>query len=216
MNIITAAARTVLSGRRLAWVSETCYTAVEENPEGEEHMLFLTEANAEYAEELEQFKNEVLRCDDGNADQFAGCTGLRKSRTAKEWIALCDLRKRPEACEKAGTTVPSTTYFAVRESDGRLVGVIDLRHHIDHPVLGTWGGHCGYSVRPSERGEGYAKEMLRLNIRNAEERGIRKLLLTCDETNIASEKVILANGGVFESTVEVDGHTIKRYWIGTD
>ncbi len=55
--------------------------------------------------------------------------------------------------------------------------------------------------------------MLRLNIRNAEERGIGKLLLTCDETNTASEKVILANGGVFESTLEVDRHTIKRYWI---
>ena len=103
-------------------------------------MLFLTEANAEYAEELEQFKDEVLRCDDGSADQFAGCMRLRNSRTAREWIALCDLRKHAETCEKAGAAVPSTTYFAVRGSDGRLVGVIDLRHHIDHPVLGTWGG----------------------------------------------------------------------------
>ncbi len=53
-------------------------------------MLSLTEANAEYAEELERFKDEVLRCDDGNADQFAGCMGLRESRTAREWIALCE------------------------------------------------------------------------------------------------------------------------------
>ncbi len=39
--------------------------------------------------------------------------------------------------------------------DNRVVGAIDLRHHIDHPILGTWGGHCGYSVRPSERRKGY-------------------------------------------------------------
>ena len=51
--------------------------------------------------------------------------------------------------------------------DNKIVGIIDFRHHINHPILGTWGGHCGYSVRPSERGKGYAKEMLRLNIQNA-------------------------------------------------
>lgn len=56
--------------------------------------------------------------------------------------------------------------------------MIDLHHHINHPILGTWGGHCGYSVRPSERGKGYAKEMLRLNIKNAKVIGIEKLLVT--------------------------------------
>ena len=54
--------------------------------------------------------------------------------------------------------------------------MINLRHHINHPILGTWGGHCGYSVRPSERGKGYAKEMLRLNLQNARAMGIEKLL----------------------------------------
>lgn len=96
------------------------------------------------------------------------------------------------------------------------MGIIDLRHHINHPVLGTWGGHCGYSVRPSERGKGYAKEMLRLNIQNAKIMGISKLLVVCDETNIASEKVILANGGVFENNIVIDGCIMKRYWIDTD
>lgn len=180
------------------------------------HMIFLTEANEKYTDELEKFKNEVLIRDRDYADQFAGCMGLRECGSAKEWIALCDLRKRAETCEQAGTTVPSTTYFAILESDGRLVGVIDLRHHIDHPILGTWGGHCGYTVRPSERGKGYAKEMLRLNIQNAKRMGIPKLLVVCDETNAASEKTILANGGVFENSIDINGCRMKRYRIGTD
>lgn len=178
-------------------------------------MLFLIEANEKYIDELEQFKNEVLIYDKDNDNQFAGCMGLGNCKSAKEWIEICNLRKNAETCEQAGTNVPSTTYFAIRKDDDRLVGVIDLRHHINHPVLGTWGGHCGYSVRPSERGNGYAKEMLRLNIQNAREMGIEKLLVTCEETNTASEKTILANGGVFEKTVEADGSIMKRYWIDT-
>lgn len=88
-----------------------------------------------------------------------------------------------------------------------------MRHHINNPILGTWGGHCGYSVRPSERGKGYAKEMLRLNIEKAKIIGIEKMLVTCDANNKASEKVILANEGIYEKTIDVDGCKIKRYWI---
>ena len=176
-------------------------------------MIFLIEANEQYIDELEQFKNEVLVHDTENEDQFAGCLGLENCSTAKEWIEMCNLRKKAETCELTGAKVPSTTYFAIRESDNRLVGVIDLRHHINHPILGTWGGHCGYSVRPSERRNGYAKEMLRLNIQNAKIMGIQKLLVTCDKTNKASEKTILSNGGIFEKIIEVDGRNMKRYWI---
>ena len=182
----------------------------------EKFMLFLIEANEQYTDELEQFKNEVLICEKDDENQFAGCMGLRNCSAAKEWINICNLRKKAETCERAGAEVPSTTYFAIRESGNRLVGIIDLRHHIDHPILGTWGGHCGYTVRPSERGKGYAKEMLRLNIQNAREMEIQKLLVTCDAKNMASEKTILANGGVFEKSVEVDGCIIKRYWIDTN
>ena len=43
----------------------------------------------------------------------------------------------------------------------RVVGMIDIRHHINHPVLSTIGGHIGYSIRPSERGKGIGTEMLK-------------------------------------------------------
>ena len=42
---------------------------------------------------------------------------------------------------------------------------------------------------------------------------MQKLLVTCNINNQASEKTILANGGVFEKTIDVDGSQIKRYWI---
>lgn len=179
-------------------------------------MIYLIEATMQYSKELEEFKREILKYDADNEDRFAGCLGLENTTTSEEWINICNLRKSAMTCEQVGTNVPSTTYFAIREKDGRLVGVIDLRHHINHPILGTWGGHCGYSVRPSERGNGYAKEMLRLNIKNAYEKGIQKILVTCDEKNIASERTIIANGGVFEKNVEVEGCIIKRYWIETN
>lgn len=175
--------------------------------------ITLVEPNINFAEDIWAFRQEILEHDRNHEDQFAGCLSLDTSKSAQEWISICELRKSVETCEKTGTSVPSHMYLAVRSLDQRIVGIIDLRHHINHPILGTWGGHCGYSVRPSERGKGYAKEMLHLNMEKAKELGIEKLLVSCDETNKASEKTIVANGGHFEKLIEVDGIRMKRYWI---
>lgn len=173
----------------------------------------LIEVNTKYVDDIWNLRQEILECDAESEDQFAGCMSLDTSESAEEWIKICELRKSEENCNEVGMAVPSHMYIAVRKNDDKVVGVIDLRHHINHPILDTWGGHCGYSVRPSERGKGYAKEMLRLNMQNAKVMGIEKLLVTCDVSNIASEKTILANGGVYESTIDVDGSQMKRYWI---
>lgn len=175
--------------------------------------LILTEPQTEYADDIWEFRREILEYDANTEDQFAGCMSLDVCKSAEEWIKICGLRKNERTCEGTGVAVPSHMYLAVRMNDNRIIGMIDLRHHINHPILGTWGGHCGYSVRPSERGKGYAKEMLRLNAQNAQKLGIQKLLITCDAQNIASEKTILANGGVFEKAIDVGGRTMKRYWI---
>lgn len=175
--------------------------------------IILVEPQKKYADDIWLFRQEILACDAQNENQFAGCILLDESKSAEEWIKICELMKSEETCSEVGTMIPCHMYLAVRRRDDKMVGVIDLRHHINHPVLGTWGGHCGYSVRPSERGKGYAKEMLRLNIQNAKTLGIKKLLITCDTGNEASEKTILANGGVYEKTIDVDGRKIKRFWI---
>lgn len=175
--------------------------------------IYLIEATFEYAEQVWQFRKDVFDYDNNSESQFAGCLSLDEATSAEEWIRWCQLRTNEETCGQTGVDVPSTTYFAIRKKDNRLVGIIDLRHHINHPILGTWGGHCGYTVRPSERGNGFAKEMLRLNLNNAKTLGIEKLLITCHSDNAASEKTILANGGVYEKPIAVEGTKIKWYWI---
>ncbi|MBR7020358.1 MAG: GNAT family N-acetyltransferase [Lachnospiraceae bacterium] len=184
--------------------------------EGPGEKIFLVEPAEEYAEDVWAFRSEILENDADDENQFAGCLSMDKCTSPEEWIDICRRRKSEDTCQETGVAVPSTTYLAVRGYDNKVVGVIDLRHHINHPILGTWGGHCGYSVRPSERGHGYAREMLRLNIINARRLGIDRMLVTCDETNPASESVILANGGVYEKSIDVDGSRMKRFWIDTN
>lgn len=58
--------------------------------------------------------------------------------------------------------------------------------------------------------------MLRLNLINAQKLGIKKVLITCNQNNIASEKTIISNGGIFETLITVGEELMKRYWITLD
>ncbi|CEN23767.1 N-acetyltransferase GCN5 [[Clostridium] sordellii] len=168
----------------------------------------LIKPTLEYANDIMKYRREFLEL----GDDMAGCGNLRDCSSAKEWIDRIDLLESKETCPS--DMVTSNTYIAVRLTDNKIVGVIDFRHNIDnHPILSVWGGHIGYSVRPCERKKGYATEILRQNIINCKEYGLDKILITCDYDNVGSEKVILANRGVFESDIEADGTIKKRYWI---
>ena len=63
--------------------------------------------------------------------------------------------------------MPSTTFFAVRKEDEKIMGVIDVRHHIRRPILLEYGGHIGYAVRPTERRKEYASKILGLALEYA-------------------------------------------------
>lgn len=88
--------------------------------------------------------------------------------------------------------VPASTYWLV--SCERIVGTSNLRHKLND-FLENCGGHIGYSVRPSQRGKGYATKILALTLEKAKELRIKRILITCDDDNIASAKVIEKNGG---------------------
>ena len=163
----------------------------------------------EYADQVMQLRTELIAAND--ADAFAGCSFLEDYANYSSWLERLEQQKDPLRLPQG--SVPSSAYLAVRTVDNCVVGIIDLRHHIDHPILRLWGGHIGYTVRPSERGKGYAKEMLRLDLENARALGLKRVMITCSPDNPASERTIIANGGVFEKDVIVDGKIIRRYWI---
>lgn len=169
----------------------------------------IIEPTLEYKEDIWKFRQEII--DSNDNDKFAGCGNLEECLSAKEWIDTIRIRSTAETCPK--DKVPSNVYIAVRLNDNKIVGIIDLRHHINHPILSTWGGHIGYYVRLSERKRGYATEMLRQNLLNCHRLGIEKVLITCNVNNHASEKTIIANGGVFDQQIEVDGEIMKRFWV---
>lgn len=108
--------------------------------------------------------------------------------------------------------VPSTTYWGFVGAD--LVARLMLRHRLNERLLRT-GGHIGYVVVPAHRRRGIATAMLRLALPLARARGLDRVLLTCDEDNVASRRVIETCGGTFDgtSTVPETGTVQRRYWI---
>ena len=103
--------------------------------------------------------------------------------------------------------VPSIQFVLFDKSDHAL-GFLNLRLRLNEGLL-NHAGHIGYSIRPSERGKGYAKESLRQGLQIAKEKNIKRALVTCSTENQASRAVILANGGQLE---DVRNGT-ERYWI---
>ena len=112
--------------------------------------------------------------------------------------------------------VPASAFWLVE--DRQWIGMGSVRHRLT-PALEAFGGHIGYAIRPAKHNRGYGTLQLALLLREAYKLGIDRALLTCDETNTASARVMEKNGGVLWDITEpiVDGqlHRIKRYWIDT-
>lgn len=160
--------------------------------------VVLLKPDASYKEEVLSYKQEMLDA----ASSFDGTAGLELCSTYEQWL---DFDARLSAMY-GDSYVPSTTYLAVR--NGHVVGMIDIRHHLNDFMLNV-AGHIGYSVRPSERRQGYATAMLNLALKQCDAMGINPVLVCCYSNNEASKRTILANGGILEDTR--DG--TERYWI---
>jgi predicted acetyltransferase len=111
-----------------------------------------------------------------------------------------------------GRFVPNT--FLVAEVDGDLVGRVSIRHELND-FLAREGGHIGYCVLPAFRRRGYATEILRQALIVARATGIDRVLVTCDNSNVASIKVIEACGGKLDSVIKLETFPdgVRRYWI---
>ena len=110
--------------------------------------------------------------------------------------------------------VPAT--FLVAEAEGQIVGRVSIRHELN-AYLEAVGGHIGYGVRPGFRRRGYATAIMRQSLAVASSIGLDRVLVTCDDDNLGSAKVIENCGGVLENLAAGrDGSVPKRrYWVET-
>lgn len=107
--------------------------------------------------------------------------------------------------------VVTDTFFAVRDHDKKIIGIIDFRQELNDFLKDF--GHSGYSVRPSERKKGYATEMLRQLLEIARQVGLNEIQLACVKDNIPSIKTITNNGGIYNRSFQYHDETADVYMV---
>jgi predicted acetyltransferase len=128
-----------------------------------------------------------------------------------DWLAHLKTNSDPKTVPPGW--VVSSTFFGVRESDGRIIGMIDIRHELND-FLRDYGGNIGYGVRPTERRKGYATQMLSPALDYCRTLGMARVMISCDKNNPASRNTILHAGGILEKEAqEEDGLTVQIFWI---
>lgn len=148
----------------------------------EEPSIARKEAAIEYTNEFYEYKSDIN-----------GSGGLHRFLDNYEgWLLKLeeDYARMPDE-EK----VPSKTYFLIRSNDDKPVGMINIRLALNER-LKRFGGHIGYSIRPTERGRGYNKINLYLGLKICKDHGIETVLMDADKDNPASWKTMEALGGI--------------------
>ncbi len=89
--------------------------------------------------------------------------------------------------------VPQTSFWMFENDEP--IGYGRIRHSLNETLEKT-GGHIGYAIRKSRRGQGYGNKLLQLLISECKGLGITQIQISANADNVASNKVILRNGGV--------------------
>lgn len=173
-------------------------------------MLKLVEPDEKY---LEQYKEAYLLSLEqirlGNVKRHnLGLVNPDKHDVIRFHIDSRDESKIPSYCPT------SYDYFAV---DGnKFIGIVNIRVRLTESSSKT-GGHIGYTVNPQYWRMGYGKKILKMALQYKDLIEEEEILMTCDDDNVGSYKIIEANGGQLENKVEDEDcgekFLTRRYWI---
>lgn len=127
-----------------------------------------------------------------------------KGMTFFDFLKDLEIKKQ----ERTKDRVPSTLYVLV-DQQGRIYGALSFRHELN-PYLEDFGGHIGYGIRKSEQGKGYGTLQLKLMLKKLAQTDYDSILVTCDEDNLRSKKVIEHHGGrLLEKIYKHDGYVLR-------
>jgi predicted acetyltransferase len=169
------------------------------------HLLFLTEPSVAYRDSFIQSIREFQA--EGRQLQYD-----LNSLTSDFGAYVPELQDKKDRSKLKPGRVPGSNFWLIDNNE--FIGRLSLRYELNENLLRV-GGHIGYEIRPSKRRQGYGTEILMLGLEKARELGLHRVLVTCDEDNIGSKKIIEHNGGKLENAIEIEGDPVKklRYWI---
>ncbi len=153
-----------------------------------------------------EYKQEHFDCGEKIIN---GSELLDKISSYEEWLAKVVANASLESVDPHW--VLTDTFFAIRRSDHKIIGIVDLRYQLNDFLKDF--GNCGYSVRPSERRKGYATEILRQICLVAKEHGLNQLQLSVEKDNLASIKTIEKNGGKYSRSFTFENEEAYVYLL---
>lgn len=168
------------------------------------HNIILVRPTMELKEKALDYKREHLAYGESVIN---GSELLDQTECYEEWLETIT-RNTDEATVNPAWVV-TDTFFAIRKKDGKIIGIIDLRHTLNDFLKDF--GNCGYSVRPTERRKGYATEMLHQILCVAKVAGLSELHLSVERNNLPSVKTIKKNGGVYERSFSHEKESADIY-----
>jgi len=165
------------------------------------------EPNISYKEKAIDFVEEFKK---NNSKIHGGGRIARylEDSTYEEWLKYIEQQKQVDNDE---SHVPDETYFLVDEQNN-IIGIINIRLGLND-MLRDLGGHIGYSIRPTKRGNGYNKINLYLGLKRLSEIGEKEALLDCEIDNKASSATMKALGGRLVNTKNTEEYGIVEDYI---
>ena len=174
----------------------------------EDNHIRLEQAELSHKDTAEEMKQEFF----DNDENVINGSALFDQMSFDEWLKNTNRNHDPKTVRSDWAV--STTFFAIRQSDDKMLGMIDVRHKLTVPFLQEYGGHIGYAVRPSERRKGYATRMLKLALSYCRSINIPAVRLGCYTDNKTSIRTIERCGGVcIEKKPYLDGKPMFVFQI---
>ncbi len=187
-------------------------------------MCFLTTPSAQYKESFLEAAAE-FHAEKRLDSTYAVCLGYNIKSLERQFPdfirGLTDLADDSRA---VGHWYVDRVLWLIDKNE--YIGQVSIRPELCTNYLITYGGHIGYSIRPSCRKQGYGKKILGLSMEESKAMGLHRILVTCNSDNIGSKKIIEYNGGRFEKALKMDSIAFRaegnpkdgqvqklRYWI---
>jgi predicted acetyltransferase len=170
-----------------------------------ELVLPTTDLHASWVESLQEWGRGVHQDGTGVDPAY----DLEQAADFSAWVSR--LRRQSDHSIPVDPGRVHASYWWIVE-DGTYLGAITLRHELNDFLLEA-GGHVGYGVRPSARGRGVATWAVSAVLDEARKLNFDRILITCDNANVASSRTIERNGGVLEDVRDTTLGRTRRYWI---